>query len=417
MSPPGLLAALITLPANFKRHKDTPLFQEREAFLEQLGRNGMNFGNLRSTASTLRRVVQMLRLTTLREVSHEEIDRAAARWKKYPGRIGGSRPGPYSILHFARLARNWLKFHGKLLPRPSRFQPYSRELSGFAEYLRLERGYLNRTATAHSCSTGRFLRWFSRGHQRFSSVRLSDVDRYIKSRDWAQATVAGQAGALRAFFRYAGERKFCSPHISNGIDVPPVRWDPSAGQCPPWKLVRRIMAGTRGPGPAKIRARAIVLLCATYGLRSGEIASLRLRDLDWINDTVAVNRLKRRGVQQFPISRSLRHALVRYLHRTRPECDCESLFVTLHGPYRPMIPQSIYRIVRTRMDQVGVECRHRGPHALRHAFATRLLQIGTSLVDIADFLGHRDCQTVRVYAKHNLSALRSVATVDLCGTL
>jgi len=58
-----------------------------------------------------------------------------------------------------------------------------------------------------------------------------------------------------------------------------------------------------------------------------------------------------------------------------------------------------------------------GPHSLRHACATELLKQGASLREIADFLGHRDCQSVEIYAKFDMQSLLKVAALDLCGAL
>jgi site-specific recombinase XerD len=58
---------------------------------------------------------------------------------------------------------------------------------------------------------------------------------------------------------------------------------------------------------------------------------------------------------------------------------------------------------------------HHGPHALRHACATRLLAQGLSLKEIGDHLGHRQPDTTRIYAKVDLVGLRSVAEFDLGG--
>src|SRR5258708_2862218 len=113
MSPPGITRTLTTLPAVFRRHKAAPLFREREAFLEQLRRNGITHASLKGTASTLMRIPEMLRINTLRDVTHQEVENAAARWKKCSRRIGGGSPGPSSAPHFARVAKKWLRFHGK----------------------------------------------------------------------------------------------------------------------------------------------------------------------------------------------------------------------------------------------------------------------------------------------------------------
>jgi integrase/recombinase XerD len=64
-----------------------------------------------------------------------------------------------------------------------------------------------------------------------------------------------------------------------------------------------------------------------------------------------------------------------------------------------------------------VSLKHRGPHSLRHACATRLLAEGLSMKEIGDHLGHRKTDTTRVYAKVNLAGLRQVANFNLGGLL
>jgi site-specific recombinase XerD len=67
------------------------------------------------------------------------------------------------------------------------------------------------------------------------------------------------------------------------------------------------------------------------------------------------------------------------------------------------------------MRKLAIELDHVGAHSLRHACATRLLDKGTSLKDIADFLGHRDMHSVSIYAKHDIRTLRKVADFRLAG--
>ena len=65
----------------------------------------------------------------------------------------------------------------------------------------------------------------------------------------------------------------------------------------------------------------------------------------------------------------------------------------------------------------GLRLRHHGPHALRHACATRLLSQGLSFKDIGDHLGHRSADATAVYAKVDVPSLREVARFDLGGVL
>ena len=70
-----------------------------------------------------------------------------------------------------------------------------------------------------------------------------------------------------------------------------------------------------------------------------------------------------------------------------------------------------------RLDAAGIQCRRRGPHCLRHACATHLLEQGASLKEIGDLLGHRDANSTRIYAKVHLQQLRRVADFNLGGLL
>ena len=88
----------------------------------------------------------------------------------------------------------------------------------------------------------------------------------------------------------------------------------------------------------------------------------------------------------------------------------------MRAPFRPL-RSGLWRIVARRLRPLGVSISHHGPHALRHACATRLLDQGLSLKEIGDHLGHRQPDTTRIYAKVDLAGLRRVAEFDLGGLL
>ncbi len=146
-----------------------------------------------------------------------------------------------------------------------------------------------------------------------------------------------------------------------------------------------------------LRAHAILLLCSIYALRSSEVTRLRLIDIDWREETFCVQRAKRGGYQRYPLQYEVGEAILRYL-KVRPRCDCRNVFVTFQGPHRPMLNYGMWNIVSRRYKALGIASKNRGPHSLRHACATQLLKKGTSLKDIADFLGHRSTEAVGIYA-------------------
>lgn len=168
-------------------------------------------------------------------------------------------------------------------------------------------------------------------------------------------------------------------------------------------------------GQAALRARAILSLLAIYGLRSGEVSRLMLSDIDWREEVFVVNHSKRGGPQPYPLQRQVGDAILQYLKGGRPRCSCRHLFVTLTPPYRPLSTSALWALTSKRLRAAGIQCQRRGPHVLRHARATRLLHMGASLKEIGDLLGHRSLESVGIYAKVDVPALRAVAAVDLGG--
>jgi len=166
-----------------------------------------------------------------------------------------------------------------------------------------------------------------------------------------------------------------------------------------------------------MRAKAILLLVSIYGLRRSEVIRLLVSDFDWKNMVFTVRRAKRGRVQQFPIGTDLSDALLQYIRYARPLCSIPTLFVTLGIPYKPMNPSSVSFIVNLRMKRWRICSAKKGPHSLRHACATRLLEKGATPQEIADFLGHRNSKSVGIYAKVDTKALRQVSELDPCGGL
>ena len=345
--------------------------------------------------------------------------RAAKSWARYTGKNRRHPPGFYSEVLFARIARRWLRFQGRLLPCPPVPQPFSNILDDFVIYMRSERGLAPITIEGCRFRAAQFLTWFSKRHRKFSEVTIHDLDRFLatRPRTWSLVTRAGVHARLRAFFRYAENRGLCPPDIPAGLKSPAIQRDNPVLGGPKWSEVLQILQSTNGTSRAHRRAKALLSLFAFYGLRSSEAVGLRLSDFDWQNDTFSVRRAKRGPIQQFPLQRDVGEAIRRYIDEARPQCSSPNLFLTLHQPYRPMPHSSAFKIVSDRMKSLGIRPKHLGPHGIRHACATHLLQSGASLREIADFLGHHDCQCVGIYAKFDVQSMREVANLDLPGAL
>jgi site-specific recombinase XerD len=298
-------------------------------------------------------------------------------------------------------------------------QPFSDELADYTIRMRSELGYSETTIYERRQRAINFLKWYGKKRRELSRISVRDVDNYLaeSARRWKLITLAGECTFLRSFFYHAGFRGWCSRSIAPAIKPPVVRRDIFEPQGPKWKDVLRLLRSMRGSDSVTIRAKAVISLYAIYGLRSSEAIRIRLRDIDWTRNSFTVRRAKRGGIQEFPMQAEVREAIRRYIEKVRPDCDCPEVFVSLHKPYRAMRSHSMGRVVSRRMKALGIESKHHGPQSLRHACATHLLDCGAHLEDIADFLGHRSCEAVRVYAKFSKRSLREVVRVDLTKSL
>lgn len=176
-----------------------------------------------------------------------------------------------------------------------------------------------------------------------------------------------------------------------------------------------MIADAEGDHPSALRDRAILLLLAVYGLRSGELRRLRLEDIDWPGERVRIVRSKSSRPEVLPLTPAVGNAIGRYLRHGRPQGECRTLFLTVLAPFRPLSAGGLYDIVRRHFSRVGTVTKGRGPHGLRHACARNLVEAGLSLKEVGDHLGHRSPEATRIYAKVNLTALRLVALEDLGG--
>jgi site-specific recombinase XerD len=295
---------------------------------------------------------------------------------------------------------------------------FAEQLSDFARYMTEEQGLSPYSVRSYCSQTASFLEWFGERHRLLARARIEDVDEFLAMKGasgWNRKSVSVVAQALRAFFRYAETRGWCATGFAKGIQGPKVYKYEGLPEGPSWEEVRRLLRSVKGSGPAALRARAILSLLAIYGLRSGEVSRLMLSDFDWREEVFEVNHSKRGGPQRYPLQREVGDAILQYLKRGRPQCTCRHLFVTLNPPYRPLGAYGLWALTSRRLGAVGIQCRKKGPHVLRHACATRWLQQGASFKEIGDLLGHCSLESVGIYAKVDLPALRAVAAVDLGG--
>jgi site-specific recombinase XerD len=240
---------------------------------------------------------------------------------------------------------------------------------------------------------------------------------HIADGHYCRATVRNRVGTLRSFFRYAELQGWCRQGLAATIKTPRVFTQQALPRGPSWDEVRQAVALTEGDRAPDIRDRAILLLFAVYGLRAGEVIRLCLEDFDWERELLTVRRSKSGRPRSYPLAGPVGAAILRYLKEVRPRTAVREVFLTRGAPLRPVNGSTLFLIVKRRLQVISPSLPHHGPHALRHACATHLLEQGLSLKEIGDHLGHRHPDTTRIYTKVDLSRLRQVSDMDLGGVL
>ena len=404
-----------------RRYQNAPLLEERLRYLAYRSDQGIKRSLLREIASYQLILVKKLSLKKNKIITIEEINYIAHRWAVYSLRHSHFKNISCTSREerFIRYAIRWLSFLGRLeIPQPP---PMPIQIIDFADYMRNEKGlgesWINRICQFEQDFFSQFKKDINHTLAHLTPDRLDKLlIKEFNKQAYSHRTIQLIAGKLRVFLRYAETRGWCHPELADSIKIPRSYKHQILPMSPSWEDVQQLLKTTEGNLPWNIRARAILLLLAVYGLRDSELRRLRFDDFDWNEGIFHIKRSKFGPTQKFPLVQTVGRALVRYIKKVRPRSSAhQEIFLTIQPPFRPL--NSLFYIVNRRWKLLDVAIKHHGPHALRHACATRLINQGMSLKTIADHLGHRDLDTTRVYAKVDLSSLRKVANFSIGGLL
>jgi len=257
-----------------------------------------------------------------------------------------------------------------------------------------------------------FLR--SRGVVNLDRMQANDISAFITSRScWKAKTVAHLASHLRLFLQFLFLRDILPRDFSCVVptirvarhDTVPSVWDQ--------ELVAKVLDVVDRNSPKGKRDYAILLLAARLGMRSGDIRTLRLDDLNWAAATIEIAQAKTGAPLVLPMSEEVGRALIDYLRSARPTSPHREVFLHLTPPFEPFSEKShFYYLVTQWREVAGIQFRskqRRGLHSLRHTLATRLLHDGTPFHVISAVLGHASSATTFIYAKADVEMLRSAA--------
>jgi site-specific recombinase XerC len=171
--------------------------------------------------------------------------------------------------------------------------------------------------------------------------------------------------------------------------------------------VQRLLASCDPRTAAGARDFAILTTLARVGLRAGEVATLRLDDLDWRLGEITIHG-KGPRINRLPLPTDVGAAIAAYLHRGRASSTQDrAVFVRLMAPHRALGPTGVTHVVAAAAQRAGMDPIH--AHRLRHFAAAQTLRAGGSFAEIKELLRHRLVRTTAIDAKVDRDALRTIA--------
>jgi integrase/recombinase XerC/integrase/recombinase XerD len=292
-----------------------------------------------------------------------------------------------------------------------------------------------RTRRAYAVDLQQLATWATARGQGPTDVGPNDVRRYIahlSKRGAAPATTARKLAALRALFASQREHGALPQNPADLVSRP--RRSSRLPRVLSARDVARLLDGIPAGGPLELRDRAMFELAYACGLRAEELVSLRTADVDHDGEQLRVEG-KGRKTRFVPVGEPAMAAVRLYLERARPALTAlprrqgsrppadragplsgcppasgaDALFLSKTG--RRLGTSDVRRRLRRWTARAAPPAPQHGgavsPHALRHSFATHLLDGGADLRTIQELLGHASVSSTQIYTRVESARLKS----------
>ena len=281
------------------------------------------------------------------------------------------------------------------------------QIEQFLNYLMVEKGLSRNTIEAYARDLKNFKTHSKKNN--FTAVHTENIISFLqelRSKGFSPSTQARKLSSLRTFYRFlAGEGK-----IKTDPTLPliaPKKWL-KLPYVLTFQEVERLLEIEKQKGPQGIRDNAWLELLYATGIRVSELASLKLQSIHWEMSVLTAfgKGLKERLI---PLSHPAILKVEKYLLEARPlllrKKESEFLFINRRG--KPMTRQYIWQLLKRYAKSAKIN-KPTSPHALRHSFASHLLENGADLRSVQQLLGHADISTTQIYTHVTRDHLKKI---------
>jgi len=282
---------------------------------------------------------------------------------------------------------------------------YAKPLQEFLAYLTEERGFSAHTSRAYESDLTQFLDYCQDrlNTKPLAQITRNDIRDFLGSLlryGYERASVSRKLSAVKSFFRFLVRTRMVPFNPTRPVKGPSIE-KRLPGFLSQFQVAQALEPC--GDTESELRNSAIMETLYGSGLRAAELVGLNLSDIDFENETI---RVRGKGAKEriLPLGRQEKEALQRYLAKRKHKA-AEPVFLNRHGGR--LTTRSVQNIVRRMLRRVaGVTATN--PHALRHAFATHLLERGADLRAVQELLGHASLSTTQVYTHLTIERLKKV---------
>ena len=215
-----MFEALFTDDGTINRYRGAPLLDERLSYLLHCAEAGARLPTLRRIAAHQTSLVHFLDLHEGGRVSVAQVEAAASQWS-LPGGRHCSRPAlPEASRRFLGHAIRWLRFVGMLDEPHKQRHAHVGEVKIFEAWMREERGWSEETIRCCRRTVDRLFDGLEEREVALAAIEVADIDREVarwRTRGCSRITIHDYAQHLRAFFRFAERRGWCTPGLAEGI--------------------------------------------------------------------------------------------------------------------------------------------------------------------------------------------------------
>jgi site-specific recombinase XerC len=205
----GLFKSLFRYPRVLSRHANSPLAEERKAFLKHLASGGTPRSTLLRYARQLRVIAVGLETHLPGPIHHEQIAQLAQHWAQGQRRRGHAQGLKWPREHFLQVASAWCTFTGWLKEQPRPGAAYQWRIEAWASFLSAQEALSQATVANYRWWASGFLKWLQEEEVPLRHITLVKVDgflEYLSCKGLTRVTLATAAKALRRFLRYGHEQ-------------------------------------------------------------------------------------------------------------------------------------------------------------------------------------------------------------------